>query len=67
MRKVVESLLKDAVQQVKTPEFHSTYVEPLLAYILEKLYPYIAGLVTLLVLIFIGVVGNLGFLVYIVS
>lgn len=67
MRKVVESLLKDAVQQVKSPEFHSSVVQPLLTYILDMLYPYIAGLVALLVLIFIGVVGNLGFLMYIVS
>ena len=67
MSKVVESLLKDAVQRVKSPEFQSGVVEPLLAHILDMLYPYIAGLVTLLVLIFIGVVGNLGFLVYIVS
>jgi hypothetical protein len=67
MSKVVESLLKDVLQRVKSPDFQSGFVEPLLAYILDMLYPYIAGLVTLLVLIFIGVVGNLGVLVYIVS
>lgn len=67
MRKVVESLLKDAVEKVKTPEFHSAVVQPLLTYILDMLYPYIAGLVALLVLICIGVIGNFGFLVYLVS
>jgi hypothetical protein len=67
MSKVVESLLKDATERVKSPEFQTNVVEPLLSYILDMLFPYIAGVVTLLVLIFIGVVGNLGFLVYIVS
>lgn len=66
MSKVVESLARDVLQRLKTPEFHSAFVEPLLAYIVDLLYPYIAGLVALLVLILIGVVGNLGFLVYIV-
>lgn len=67
MSKVVESLLKDAVQKVKSPEFQSSVVEPLFAYILDMLYPYLFALVGLLVLIFVGVVGNLGFLVYLTT
>lgn len=67
MSKVVESLLKDAVQKVKSPEFQSSVVEPLFAYILDMLYPYLFALVALLVLIFVGVVGNLGFLVYLAT
>lgn len=60
----MESLLKDAVQKVKSAEFQSSVVEPLFAYILNMLYPYLVAVVGLLVLIFVGVVGNLGFLVY---
>lgn len=67
MSKVVESLLKDAVQQVKSPGFQSSVVEPLFAYILDMLYPYLFALVGLLVLIFVGVVCNLGFLVYLAT
>lgn len=67
MSKVVESLLKDAVQQVKSPGFQSSVVEPLFAYILDMLYPYLFALVGLLVLIFVGVVGNLGFLIYLTT
>lgn len=67
MSKVVESLLKDAVQKVKSPEFQSSVVEPLFAYILDMLYPYLFALVGLLVLIFVGVVGNLGFLIYLTT
>lgn len=67
MSKVVESLLKDAVQKVKSAEFQSSVVEPLFAYILNMLYPYLVAVVGLLVLIFVGVVGNLGFLVYLTT
>lgn len=66
MSKVVESLLKDAVERVKSPEF-SSLVAPLFDSILNMLYPYLAVLVGLLTLIFVGVVGNLGFLVYLTT
>ena len=64
MSKVVESLLKDAVEKVKTPEFHSKVVAPLLDSILEMLAPYLLAVVGLWVLTFLGVVAILGFLVY---
>lgn len=67
MSKVVESLLKDAVEKVKTPEFHSRVVEPLLGYILEMLAPYLLALVGLWVLTLLGVFAILGFLLYIVT
>lgn len=63
----MESLLKDAVQKVKSAEFQSSVVEPLFAHILNMLYPYLVAVVGLLVLIFVGVVGNLGFLVYLTT
>lgn len=60
MSKVVESLLRDAIQKVKTPEvqraFQENVIEPILSQILEFLYPYIVGVVGLWVLIFVGVV-----------
>ena len=66
MSKVVESFLKDAVERVKSPEF-SLLLAPLFDSILNMLYPYLVVLVGLLALIFIGVVGNLGFLVYLTT
>ena len=66
MSKVVESFLKDAVERVKSPEF-SSLLAPLFDSILNMLYPYLVVLVGLLALIFIGVVGNLGFLVYLTT
>ena len=60
MSKVVESLLRDAMEKVKTPEvqraFQENVIEPILSQILEFLYPYIVGVVGLWVLIFVGVV-----------
>lgn len=67
MSKVVESLLKDAIEKVKTPEFHSAVVAPLLEHILEMLAPYLLAVVGLWVLTFIGVFSILGFLVYILT
>jgi len=67
MSKVVESLLKDAVEKVKTPEFHSAVVAPLLEYILEMLSPYLLAIVGLWVFTFLGVVGILGFLYYVLT
>jgi len=66
MSKVVESLLKDAVAKVKTPEFHSSVVVPLLEYIFDMLSPYLFAIVGLWVLTFVGVIATLGFLIYIV-
>ena len=60
MSKVVESLLKDAMEKVKTPEvqraFQENVLEPILAQILHVLYPYIAAVVGLWVLMFLGIV-----------
>ncbi len=67
MSKVVESLLKDAVAKVKTPEFHSKVVVPLLESILEMLAPYLVAVVGLWVLTFLGVLAILGFLVYVLT
>jgi hypothetical protein len=67
MSKVVESLLKDAVEKVKTPEFHSKVVAPLLDSIVEMLAPYLIAVVGLWVLTFLGVVATLGFLVYVLT
>jgi hypothetical protein len=67
MSKVVESLLKDAMEKVKTPEFHSKVVAPLLEYIMDMLAPYLIAVVGLWVLTFLGVVAILGFLVYIMT
>lgn len=67
MSKVVESLLKDAMEKVKTPEFHSAVVTPLLEYILEMLAPYLIALVGLWVFTLLGVLAILGFLVYILT
>lgn len=67
MSKLVESLLKDAVAKVKTPEFHSNVVAPLLDSLLQMLAPYLIAVVGLWVLTFVGVVAILGFLVYLVS
>lgn len=67
MSKVVESLLKDAVEKVKTPEFHSKVVGPLLEYIMDMLAPYLIALVGLWVLTFLGVASILAFLVYIMT
>jgi hypothetical protein len=67
MSKVVESLLKDAVEKVKTPEFHAKVVAPLLDSIVEMLAPYLIAVVGLWVLTFLGVVATLGFLVYVLT
>jgi hypothetical protein len=67
MSKLVDSLLKDAMEKVKTPQFHSTVVAPLLESILEMLAPYLLAVVGLWVLTFLGVVAILGFLVYILT
>ena len=60
MSKVVESLLRDAMEKVKTPEvqraFQENVIEPILVHILEFLYPYIVGIVGLWVLIFLGII-----------
>lgn len=67
MSKVVESLVKDAVEKVKTPEFHSKVVAPLLAYLWDMVSPYFYMFVGLLVLMVVGILANLGFLVYITT
>jgi hypothetical protein len=66
MSKLVDSLLKDAVKKVKTPEFHSAVIAPLFDSLLEMLAPYLVALVGMWVLTFLGVVAILGFLIYIV-
>lgn len=67
MSKLVDSLLKDAVEKLKTPEFQSAVVAPLLESILHMLAPYLLAIVGLWVLTFLGVVGILGFLLYILT
>jgi hypothetical protein len=60
MSKVVESLLRDAIQKVKTPEvqraFQENVVEPILSQILAFLYPYIAAIVGLWAFMCLGIV-----------
>lgn len=60
MSKVLDSLLKDALEKVRTPEvqraFQESVIEPILSQILTFLYPYIVGVLGLWVLIFLGVV-----------
>jgi hypothetical protein len=60
MSKVVESLLRDAMEKVKTPEvqraFQENVVEPILAQVLTFLYPYIAGILGLWLFMCIGIV-----------
>lgn len=60
----MESLLKDTIDQVKTPQFHSAVVEPLLSYITELLFPYLAAIIGIWVLTLLGVAAILIFLVY---
>ena len=67
MSKVLESLLKDMIEKLKSPEVHSAIVAPLLAYIMDMLYPYFMVIVALWVLIFVGVCSILVFLMYLVS
>ena len=55
------------MEKVKTPEFHSKVVSPLLDSILEMLAPYLLAVVGLWVLTFLGVVAILGFLVYVMT
>lgn len=59
--------MKDAVDKVKTPEFHSAIVAPLLAYLWELVSPYIYALAGLLIFLVVGVLANFGFLIYVVS
>jgi hypothetical protein len=59
--------MKDAIQRVKTPEFHSAVVEPLFAYLLDLLFPYLVAIVGLWFLTFLGVAAILIFLVHIVT
>ena len=67
MSKVVESLLKDAIEKVKSPEVHSAIIEPLLSYILDMLYPYLIAIVGLWVAMLLGIIAIFVFLVYIVT
>jgi len=59
MSKAMESLLRDAMEKVKTPEvqraFQESVVEPILTHILQILYPYIAAVVGLWVLMCLGI------------
>lgn len=60
MSKVLDSLVRDAMEKVKTPEvqraFQENVVEPILAQILEFLYPYIVGILGLWGLMSLGIV-----------
>ncbi len=56
MSKVIESILKDAMDNVKTPEFHSSFIAPVFAYILDFFFPYIVAIVGLWVAMFLGIV-----------
>jgi hypothetical protein len=67
MSKVVDSLLKDLIEKVKSPEVQTAFVIPLFEYILDLLYPYLFAIVALWVLILIGVAAILVFLMYLVS
>jgi len=67
MSKVIDSLVKDAIDKVKTPEFQSAVAGPLLAYILDMLYPYLIVFAGILSIMLVGILANLGFLVYITT
>ena len=67
MSKVVESLVKDAIERVKTPEFHSAVVAPLLSYILDMLSPYLFAIVGLWGLMFLGIVAILVILIRLIT
>lgn len=56
MSKVVESIFKDAMDKVKTPEFHASFIAPLFAYILDFFFPYIVAIVGLWVAMLLGIV-----------
>lgn len=67
MSKVIESLYKDILEKVKSPEVQSAVVEPLLSYILDLLYPYLIAIVGLWIFILLGIFAILIFLLYLVS
>lgn len=67
MSKVLDSLLKDMIEKIKSPEVHSAIIAPLLAYIMDLLYPYLMVILGLWVLILVGVCSILVFLMYLVS
>ncbi len=63
MRNLVESLAKDAMDRLNQPEvksaIHSNILAPLLATILESLYPYLAvvvGVWSLMLLLLVAIV-----------
>ena len=63
MRNLVESLAKDAMDRLNQPEvksaIHSNILAPLLASILESLYPYLAvvvGVWSLMLLLLVAIV-----------
>ena len=61
MRNLVESFVKDAMDRVKQPEvqsaIHSNILAPLFASILEILYPYLAAVVGLWVVMLLLLVA----------
>lgn len=55
MSKVIESVLKDVVERVKSSEFRQNLLTPILAAIMEALFPYLIAMFVLWVGTFAGV------------
>jgi hypothetical protein len=60
MTKLIESLMKDMLERVKTPEvqlaFHSNVVSPLFNYLFDFLFPYLVAILALWLIMFMGIV-----------
>ena len=60
MSKLIESLLNDMLERVKTPEvqlaFHSNVVAPLFNYLFDFLFPYLVAILGLWAIMFMGIV-----------
>ena len=59
MSKLLESLVTDAMDRLKTPEvreaLHSNILAPIMAHVLEALYPYLIAIVGIWAVMFLGI------------
>jgi hypothetical protein len=60
MSKLLESLVSDAMDRMKSPEvrdaLHSNLLAPIMAHVLEVLYPYLIAIVGVWAAILLGIV-----------
>ena len=60
MSKVLESIVSDAINRVKTPEvqdaLQTRIISPILGYVLDALYPYLIAILGLWAAMFLAVV-----------